>query len=57
MQDHGLYDDTKQNSCLSFALSNTHGKGTKIDLIREIATIASSFDISRLNVIITFRFL
>ncbi len=50
----------KRNSCLYFALSNTrlkmYGKGTKIDEIRVSATIPTSFDISRLNVVIAFRF-
>ena len=50
----------KQNSYDSFALSNTHlkvyGKGTKIDEFRKIATIAACFDISRLNMVIAFRF-
>ena len=51
---------SKRNSCVSFALSYTHlkmyGKGIKMDEFREIATIATSFDISRLNVVIAFRF-
>ena len=50
----------KRNSCVSFALSYTHlkmyGKGTKIDEFREITTIATSFDISQLNLVIAFRF-
>ena len=61
MQSHVLYDDTKRNSCVYFALSNTrlkmYGKGTKIDEIRESATIDTSFNISRLNVAIAFKFL
>ena len=56
----GLMITPKRNECVSFALSNTHlkvyGKGTKVDGIREIATITTSVDISRLNVVIAFRF-
>ena len=51
----------KRNSYVHFALSNTrlkmYGKGTKIDEIRESATIDTSFDISRINVVIAFKFL
>ena len=43
------------------AFSNTHlkmyGKGTKIDEIRESATIDTSFDISRFIVVIAYIFL
>ena len=50
----------RRNSCVYFVLSNTrltmYGKGTKIDEIRESATIETSFDISRLKVVIAFRF-
>ena len=56
----GFMMTPKQNSCVSFALNNTHlkvyGKGTKVDGIRETATITTSVDISRLNVVIAFRF-
>ena len=34
-----------------------YGKGTKMNEIRESATIETSFDISRLNVVIAFKFL
>ena len=44
----------------TFAVSNTrlkmYGIGTKIDEIRESATIETSFDISWLNVVIAFKF-
>ena len=33
-----------------------YGKGTEIDKIRESATIDTSFDISRPNVVNTFKF-
>ena len=50
-----------QNSCVYFALGYTrlkmYGKGTKIDKIRESATIDTSFDIARLNKVIAFNFL
>ena len=52
----------KRNSYryVHFALRNTrlkmYGKGTKIGEIRESATIDTSFNISRLNVIIAFKF-
>ena len=56
----GFIMTLKRNSCVYFALSNIHlkvnGKGTKIDGIRETATIAISFDISRFNVVISFKF-
>ena len=56
----GFMMTPKQNSCVSFALSNTHlkvhRKGVKVNGIREIATITTSVDISRLNVVIAFRF-
>ena len=51
----------KENLCVHFALGYTrlkmYGKGTKIDEIRERTTIDTSFDISRLNVFIAFKFL
>ena len=51
----------KRNSCVTLAFSNTHlkmyGKGTKIDEIRESTTIDTSFDISRVIVVIALRFL
>ena len=51
----------KRNSYVDFALRNTrlkiYGKGTKIDEIRESVTIDTSFNISRLNVVIAFKFL
>ena len=50
----------KRNSCVHFALGYTrlkNGKGTKIDEIRERTTIDTSFDISRLNVVIALKFL
>ena len=50
-----------RNSCVTLAFSNTHlkmyGKGTKIDEIRESTTIDTSFDISRVIVVIALRFL
>ena len=49
----------KRNSYVHFALRNTrlkmYGKGTKIDEIRESATIETSFDVSRLNVVIALK--
>ena len=49
-----------RNSHVHFALGYTrlkmYGKGTKIDEIRESATIDTSFDISRLIVVIAFKF-
>ena len=51
----------KRNSDVHFPLSNTrlkmYGKGTKIDEIRESATNDTSFDISRINIVIVFKFL
>ena len=51
----------KWNLCVRFALSNTrlkmYGRWTKIDEIRESATIDVSIDISRPNTIIAFKFL
>ena len=51
----------KQNSCIHFAFGYTrlkmYGKGTKIDEIRERTTIDTSFDMSRLNVVIALDFL
>ena len=50
-----------RNSRVHFALGYTrvkmYGKGTKIDKIRERTTIDTSFDISRLDVVIAFKFL
>ena len=50
----------KRNSCVTLAFSKTHlkmyGKGTKIDEIRESTTIDTSFDISRVIVVIALRF-
>ena len=50
----------KRNSHLHFAFGYTrlkmYGKGTKIDEILESATIDTSFNISRLNVVIAFKF-
>ena len=49
-----------QNSCVYFALGYTrlkmYGKGTKIDEIRESATIDVSIDISWPNLNIAFNF-
>ena len=57
----GIMLTPKRNVCVSFALSNTHlkmnRKGADIDEIRESAAIVVSIDISRPNVIISFRFL
>ena len=51
----------KRNSYVHFELSNTrvkmYGKRTKIDEIRESATNDTSFDISRINAVIAFKFL
>ena len=51
----------KQNSCVHYALGYTrlkmYGKGTKIDEIRERTTIDTFFNISRLDVVIAFKFL
>ena len=51
----------KRNSCVTLAFSNTHlkmyGNGTKIDEIRESTTIDTSFDISRVIVLIALIFL
>ena len=48
----GFIMTPQQNVCAHFAMSNTHlimyGRGTKIDEIRENATIDASFGISRL---------
>ena len=50
----------KRNSYVHFALGNTrlkmYGKGTKIDKILESVIIDTSFNISRLNVVIAFNF-
>ena len=50
-----------RNSYVHFALGYTrlkmYGKGTKIDEILESVIIDISFNISRLNVVIAFRFL
>ena len=50
------YNDTELNLSFRFALSNTrlkmYGRGTKIDEIRESATIDTCFDISRLDLVI-----
>ena len=49
-----------RNSYVHFALGYTrlkmYGKGTKIDEIRESATIDTPFDISRLIVVFAFKF-
>ena len=51
----------KRNSYVTLPFSNTHlkmnGKGTQIDEIRESTTIDTSFDISRVIVVIALRFL
>ena len=56
----GFMMKPKLYSSVSFALSDTrlkmYGKRTKIDEILESATIDTSFDISRLNVVIAFKF-
>ena len=56
----GFTMTTIRNSCVYFALRNNrlkmYGKGTKMNEIRESATIETSFDISRLNVVIAFKF-
>ena len=50
----------KQNPYVHLILGHTrlkmYGKGTKIDEIRERTTIDTSFDISRLNVVIALPF-
>ena len=50
-----------RNSYVHFALGYTrlkmYGKGTKIDEIREKTTIDTSFDISRLTIVIALKFL
>ena len=50
-----------RNLYVHFAFGYTrlkmYGKGTKIDEIRERTTIDTSFDISRLNVVIASNFL
>ncbi len=55
----GLMMTPIRNSCVYFALNNTrlkmYGKGTKMNEIRESATIETSFDISRLNVVIALK--
>ena len=48
MKDHWLYDDTK---------TKMYGKGTKIDEIPESTTIDTSFDISRVIVVIVLIFI
>ena len=49
-----------RNSYVHFALGYTrlkmYGKGTKIDEILESVIIDTSFNISRLNVVIAFKF-
>ena len=49
-----------RNSYVHFALGYTrlkmYGKGTKMYEILESATIDTSFDISRLNIVIAFKF-
>ena len=58
MQIDGLYNETITKLVHFFCIHlKVYGKGTKINEFREIATIAISFDISQLNVIIAFRFL
>ena len=56
----GFIMTPNRNLYVHFALSNTrlkmYGKGTKIDEILESATIDTSFNISRLNVVIAFKF-
>ena len=51
----------KRKSCVTLAFSNTnlkmYGNGTKIDKIRESTTIDTSFDISRVIVVIALIFL
>ena len=57
MQIDGLYNETITKLVHFFCIHlKVYGKGTKIDGIRETATIAISFDISRFNVVISFKF-
>ena len=57
MQDHGLYDDTNAQFVLFIGIEKMYGKDTQMDKIRKSALIDTSFDISRVIVIIALRFL